>query len=47
MFWYRRKQSDFDAELEAHLALDADRLKEEGLSEQEARAAVRRAINQN
>ena len=44
MFWYRRKQSDFDAELEAHIALEADRLKEEGLSEQEARAAARRAF---
>ena len=30
MFWHRRKQSDFDAEIEAHIALEADRLKEEG-----------------
>jgi len=44
MFRYRRKQSDFDAELEAHIALEADRLKEEGLSEQEARAAARRVF---
>src|SRR5215471_5023 len=40
--WYRRKQSDFDAELEAHIALETDRLKEKGFSEQEARAAARR-----
>jgi hypothetical protein len=44
MFRCRRKQSDFDAELEAHIALEADRLKEEGLSEREARAAARRAF---
>lgn len=44
MFWYKRKQSDFDAEIEAHIALEADRLKEEGLSEPEARAAACRAF---
>ena len=42
MFWYRRKQSDFNAEIEAHIGLEADRLKEEGFGEQEARAAARR-----
>jgi len=44
MFWCRRKQSDFNAELEAHIALEADRLKEEGFGEQEARSAARRAF---
>jgi len=44
MFWYKRKQSDFDAELEAHLTLEADRLKEEGFNDLEARAAARRAF---
>src|SRR5215472_9145173 len=44
MLWHTRKQSDFDAEIEAHIALEADRLKEEGFSEQEARAAARRAF---
>jgi len=44
MFRSRRKQSDFDAELEAHIALEADRLKEEGLSDKEARRAARRAF---
>jgi putative ABC transport system permease protein len=44
MFWYRRKESDFSAEIEAHIAVEADRLKEEGFSEQEARAAARRAF---
>jgi predicted permease len=44
MFRSRRKQSDFNAELEAHITLEADRLNEEGFSEQEARAAARRAF---
>jgi putative ABC transport system permease protein len=44
MFWRRRKQNDFNAEVEAHIALEADRLKEQGLSEEEARAAARRAF---
>ena len=44
MWWHTRKQSDFDAEIEAHIALEADRLKEEGFNEQEARAAARRAF---
>jgi len=33
MFWSKRKQSDFNAEVEAHIALEADRLKEQGLNE--------------
>ena len=40
----KRKQSDFNAEVEAHIALEADRLKEQGLNEIEARAAARRAF---
>jgi predicted permease len=44
MFRRHRKPSDFDAELEAHLQLEADRLREEGLSEEEARMAARRAF---
>ena len=38
----RRKQSDFSAEIEAHLSHEIDRLRELGLSEEEARAAARR-----
>ena len=43
MFW-RRKQSEFSAEIEAHLRLEADRLRELGLSDEEARAEARRAF---
>jgi hypothetical protein len=44
MFKRRRKQQDFKAEIEAHVRLEADRLKEEGLSEDEARMAALRAF---
>ncbi len=44
MFRRKRRQSDFAAEIEAHLRLEADRLQEEGLSEEEARLAARRAF---
>ena len=39
-----RTQSDFNAEVDAHLALEADRLRDEGLSEQDARLAAHRAF---
>ncbi len=44
MFWRKRKPSDFKAEIEAHLELETERLKEQGLSEEEARRAARRAF---
>jgi predicted permease len=44
MFWRKRKQGDFTAEIEAHLELETEQLKEQGLSEEEARAAARRAF---
>ncbi|HUI40416.1 MAG TPA: ABC transporter permease [Terriglobia bacterium] len=44
MFWDKRRQTDFNAEVEAHLKLEADRLRTEGMSEEEARAAARRAF---
>jgi len=44
MFGRKRLVSDFNAEIEAHLQLEIERLKEQGLSEQEARAAARRAF---
>jgi putative ABC transport system permease protein len=44
MFWKKRKQSDFAAEIEAHLELETEQLKEQGLSEEEARRAARRAF---
>ncbi len=39
-----RKTSDFGAEIEAHLQLETERLREQGLSEQDARAAAHRAF---
>ena len=44
MFWRKRKPSDFAAEVQAHLELETEQLKEQGLSEGEARAAARRAF---
>ena len=44
MFWRKRKPSDFAAEIQAHLELETERLKEQGLSEEEARVAARRAF---
>src|SRR5689334_1121429 len=40
----RRTAEDFDAEISAHLQLEIDRLQEEGLGPDEARAAARRAF---
>ena len=44
MRWRRRGQRDFNAEIEAHLAIEAERLREDGLSEEAARLAARRAF---
>ena len=44
MFGPKRKRSDFNAEVEAHLALEADRLKEQSMTDEEARMAARRAF---
>jgi putative ABC transport system permease protein len=38
----KRRQNDFSAEIESHIRLEADRLHERGLSEEEALAAARR-----
>src|SRR5690242_9495518 len=38
----KRKESDFNQEIEAHLALEVDRLRAEGMSEKEAQATARR-----
>lgn len=40
----RRRQSDFNAEVEAHLELEAERLRAEGATEAEARSAAERAF---
>src|ERR1700741_5573134 len=44
MFRRKRKVSDFGAEIEEHIRLEGERLKEQGLSEEEARATPRRAF---
>src|SRR5690349_1079482 len=44
MFRRKRKANDFGAEIEAHIQLEAERLREQGLSEEDARAAARRAF---
>ncbi|MHB8502142.1 MAG: ABC transporter permease [Candidatus Acidiferrales bacterium] len=44
MFRRKRKANDFSAEIEAHIQLESERLREQGLSEEEARAAARRAF---
>ncbi|HYL61023.1 MAG TPA: ABC transporter permease [Candidatus Methylomirabilis sp.] len=44
MFRQKRKGSDFSAEIEAHIQHESERLREQGLSEGEARAAARRAF---
>ncbi|MGH9742898.1 MAG: ABC transporter permease, partial [Candidatus Acidiferrum sp.] len=40
----RRKASDFNAEIEAHIQLETERLQEQGLSEEQAQAVARRTF---
>ena len=44
MFGRKRKLDDFTSEIEAHLQLEIERLREQGLSEEEARATARRSF---
>jgi putative ABC transport system permease protein len=44
MFGRRRKLGDFTSEIEAHLQIEKERLREQGQSEEEARAAARRSF---
>src|SRR5579872_4861123 len=44
MFGRKRKLDDFTSEIEAHIQLEVERLREQGLSEEEARAAARRSF---
>ncbi|HYL68023.1 MAG TPA: ABC transporter permease [Candidatus Limnocylindria bacterium] len=44
MFGRKRKLDDFASEIEAHLQLEIERLQEQGLSAEEARAAARRSF---
>ena len=41
-FRKNRKQADFSAEIESHIALEAERLREDGMNAKEAEAAARR-----
>ena len=44
MFRRRRKENDFNAEIEAHIQLETDRWRDQGLSDEDARAAANRAF---
>lgn len=44
MFRRKRKASDFGAEIDAHIQLETERLREQGLSYEDARTAARRAF---
>ena len=44
MFQRKRKASDFSNEIQSHIRLEAERLREQGLTEADARAAARRAF---
>ena len=44
MWKRRRSDGDFDEEIQAHIRLEADRLAEEGMDQEEALAAARRAF---
>ena len=44
MSWRGRKSSDFNAEINAHIQQESERLREQGMSEEEAPAAARRAF---
>jgi hypothetical protein len=44
MFGRKRKLDDFTSEIEAHLQLEIERLREQGRSEEEARATARRSF---
>jgi predicted permease len=44
MFRRKRKASDFNAEIEAHIQIEMERLREQGMSEEEARATAHRSF---
>jgi putative ABC transport system permease protein len=44
MFGRLRKLDDFNSEIQAHLQVEIERLREQGLSEEQARAAARRSF---
>jgi hypothetical protein len=42
--WWKRKRQDFQAEIDAHLQLEADELRSDGLDPAEAQRAAQRAL---
>ena len=42
MFWRKRKSDDFGSEIQSHLELEVEHLKQQGLSEEDACIAARR-----
>src|SRR6202790_5188042 len=44
MFGRRRKVDDFTSEIEAHIHLEIERLREQGLTEEQARGTARRSF---
>jgi hypothetical protein len=44
MFRRKRQTSDFNAEIEAHIQLEAERLREQGLTDEDARTAAYRTF---
>jgi len=44
MFRRKRKLNDFTSEIETHIQLETERLREQGLSKKEARATARRSF---
>jgi len=42
MFWCKRESDDFGSEIQSHLELEIEHLKQQGLSEEDARTAARR-----
>ena len=44
MFGRKRKLDDFTSEIQAHLQLEIERLRDQGLSEEQARATARRSF---
>jgi predicted permease len=44
MFGHKRNLDDFNSEIDAHLQLESERLREQGLNEEEARTTARRSF---
>jgi len=44
MFWRKRKLDDFSAEIEQHIQLETERLREQGMNPEAARSTARRAF---